>query len=61
MVEALLNVRGHMLIQPTTHDTVLHAAISSQEPGIVEMILRVRLFFFICRVSVSAVGRSLIF
>uniref|UniRef100_A0A915AF19 non-specific serine/threonine protein kinase n=1 Tax=Parascaris univalens TaxID=6257 RepID=A0A915AF19_PARUN len=41
VVEALLNVRGHMLIQPTTHDTVLHAAISSQEPGIVEMILRV--------------------
>lgn len=41
MVEALLNVRGHMLIQPNTHDTVLHAAISSQEPAIVEMILRV--------------------
>lgn len=40
VVEALLNVRGHMLIQPNTHDTVLHAAISSQEPAIVEMILK---------------------
>ncbi|VDN18660.1 unnamed protein product [Gongylonema pulchrum] len=40
VVEALLNIRGHMLIQPNTHDTVLHAAISSQEPAIVEMILK---------------------
>ncbi|VDN19130.1 unnamed protein product [Gongylonema pulchrum] len=35
-----MNIRGHMLIQPNTHDTVLHAAISSQEPAIVEMILK---------------------
>uniref|UniRef100_A0A915PJA2 non-specific serine/threonine protein kinase n=1 Tax=Setaria digitata TaxID=48799 RepID=A0A915PJA2_9BILA len=40
VVEALLNVRGHTLIQPNTHDTVLHAAISSQKPAIVEMILK---------------------
>uniref|UniRef100_A0A0M3JE10 ANK_REP_REGION domain-containing protein n=1 Tax=Anisakis simplex TaxID=6269 RepID=A0A0M3JE10_ANISI len=40
VVEALLNVRGHMLIQPNTHDTVLHAAISSQQPEIVLLILR---------------------
>uniref|UniRef100_A0A8R1XUT2 non-specific serine/threonine protein kinase n=1 Tax=Onchocerca volvulus TaxID=6282 RepID=A0A8R1XUT2_ONCVO len=40
VVEALLNVRGHTLIQPNTHDTVLHAAISSQKPIIVEMILK---------------------
>lgn len=50
VVNVLLNVRGHMLIQPNTHDTVLHAAISSQEPRIVEMILKVCLgavlFFF---------------
>ncbi|CAG9533559.1 unnamed protein product [Cercopithifilaria johnstoni] len=40
VVEALLNVRGHTLIQPCTHDTVLHAAISSQKAVIVEMILK---------------------
>nr|CDP90956.1 Bm6044, isoform b [Brugia malayi] len=40
VVEALLNVRGHTLIQPNTHDTVLHAAISSQKAIIVEMILK---------------------
>uniref|UniRef100_A0A0R3RFC1 non-specific serine/threonine protein kinase n=1 Tax=Elaeophora elaphi TaxID=1147741 RepID=A0A0R3RFC1_9BILA len=40
VVEALLNVRGHTLIQPNTHDTVLHAAISSQKAVIVEMILK---------------------
>ncbi|KAM3721655.1 Leucine-rich repeat serine/threonine-protein kinase [Dirofilaria immitis] len=40
VVETLLNVRGHTLIQPNTHDTVLHAAISSQKPIIVEMILK---------------------
>ncbi|EFO25986.1 TKL/LRRK protein kinase [Loa loa] len=40
VVEALLNVRGHTLIQPSTHDTVLHAAISSRKPVIVEMILK---------------------
>ncbi|VDN03509.1 unnamed protein product [Thelazia callipaeda] len=40
VVEALLNVRGHTLIQPGTHDTMLHASISSQDPIIVEMILK---------------------
>ncbi|KAL3998140.1 Ankyrin repeats (3 copies) family protein [Acanthocheilonema viteae] len=40
VVEALLNVRGHTLIQPSTHDTILHAAISSQKVAIVEMILK---------------------
>ncbi|VDK83805.1 unnamed protein product [Litomosoides sigmodontis] len=40
VVEALLNVRGHTLIQPSTHDTILHAAISSQKIAIVEMILK---------------------
>ncbi|VDN51129.1 unnamed protein product [Dracunculus medinensis] len=40
VVAELLKVRGHMLIQAITHDTVLHAAISSQEPVIVEMILK---------------------
>lgn len=41
VVEALLNVRGHILIQPNTHDTILHAAISSKKTVIVEMILKV--------------------
>ncbi|VDK36630.1 unnamed protein product [Anisakis simplex] len=47
VVEALLNVRGHMLIQPNTHDTVLHAAISSQQPEIVLLILRVSLLMLL--------------
>lgn len=57
VVEALLNVRGHTLIQPITHDTVLHAAISSQRPVIVEMILKVYLciFFFFCSAGNSYV------
>ncbi|KAK0425746.1 hypothetical protein QR680_009358 [Steinernema hermaphroditum] len=39
VVQTLLGIRGHALIQPSNSDTVLHAAVSSQDLDVTELIL----------------------
>lgn len=45
IISALLSVSGHSIIHTSTGDNILHAAVSSQVPETVRLIVEVRSAF----------------